>query len=169
MAEWRIPLLKPSHPMKLFSGRTKILEEAKAKCAYIAGLVDGEGAIEIDKRNDPRIRIGMKSLLPYELGKQYGGCVTKYWQSTSLIYTWNIYNTEKREWLTEFIWSIIPEIRMKAPQLKLLLEAIELKEKRPENWKQRMKEIKEEIRRLNNANPPDLSEIPHWTLKRRNK
>jgi len=35
---------------------------------YLAALIDGEGAVEINKRDlYPLIRVGMRSLLPYEL------------------------------------------------------------------------------------------------------
>jgi len=138
--------------MKVFDGKESIIDASCCERCYLAGLVDGEGAIDFGGLS-PRIRIGMMSILPWELGEKYGGYVTKRSKEGKIVYTWNI---SKRLLLKDFIDSIISYSKIKQRQLELMLEAIEILDKKLSGWKESIKNIKREIKRLNKLSPPDI-------------
>ena len=116
---------------------------------YLAALIDGEGAVEIHKRDlYPLICIGMRSLLPYELCERHGGVITKTYRKNVPFYTWNIYNKRIQLLLTGLVEKIMPHSKIKKRQLELVLEAIEIRSSKSPGWKEEMRRIKKEIAQL---------------------
>jgi len=152
--------------MQIGEGLRKIEDAADGKRNYLAALIDGEGCVDIHGMT-PEISVGMKSLLPYMLWKEYGGRIYKRWkgrkEAESLIYSWEIGKSKR---LRPFIISIMPFSRIKHRQLELLLEAVNMKikyhyKKKPDGFRQRLLEIKSLISELNSMNPPDIKDVPY--------
>jgi len=143
--------------MMVVEPKMKFFEAPICELCYLAALIDGEGAIEIHGRDlYPGIRIGMKSLLPLELCKKYGGVITKRYRRNAPFYTWNIYDTHNRKLLEDFVQSVMPHSKIKARQLGLMLEALNIRNAQPSGWKDAIRKIKAEISRLNKTAPPDI-------------
>ena len=162
----------------IFKGDIDLRNADSSELGYLAGLVDGEGAVSID-RFRPRIRIGMQSTLPVKLAKKFGGLDTEKTYVTKrrrkktgkMEYTWEI---SQRPLLRTFIEQIKPHSKLKNKQLELMLKAIDVIDAKERTWKDEVAGIKEEIRRLNRASfaPPDLdlkglSELPRQELEKR--
>ncbi len=172
------PLIGGKVPVRaVFKGDIALRNVDSSELGYLAGLVDGEGAISID-RFIPRIRIGMQSTLPVRLAKKFGGLDTKGTYVTKRItktgkiaYTWEI---SRRPLLRIFIEQIKPHSKLKNEQLELMLKAIDIIDARERTWKDEVAGIKEKIKGLNDASfaPPDLdldglSELPWQELEKR--
>jgi hypothetical protein len=162
----------------IFKGDIDLRNVDSSELGYLAGLVDGEGAVSID-RFRPRIRIGMQSTLPVKLAKKFGGPDTEKTYVTKrrrkrtgkMEYTWEI---SKRPLLKTFIEQIKPHSKLKNKQLELMLKAIDIIDAKKQTWKDKVAEIKKEIQRLNHASfaPPDLDlnvlkELPWHELEKR--
>ena len=143
--------------MSVKEAAVDISDVSICELCYLAALIDGEGAVEIHKRDlYPLIRVGMRSLLPFELCERYGGVITKSYRKNVPFYTWNIYNTRTRSVLTDLAEKITPYSKIKTRQLKLVLEAIEILSSKSLGWEEEMKRIKEEIVQLNKQPPRDI-------------
>lgn len=149
----RKPLIDISQlKMQIFKANVDIVDAPVCELCYLAALIDGEGSLDFS-RLSPRIRIGMESLLPFELTKKYGGSVTKYYRKGKVEYTWNV---SRRSLLQKIVVSILPHSKIKKRQLGLMLKAIDILDRKPPKWKEHVKKIKEEIKRLNKLSPPDI-------------
>lgn len=143
-----IRIMKPKEPTP------DILRMTTCESCYMAALIDGEGAIEIHKRDlYPQIRIGMRSRLPYELWKKYGGVINKRYIRDVPFYTWIVYN---KSLLRNLVKNTVRHSRIKKDQLELVLKALKIRESKPLGWKDEMMRIKEDIARLNKQPPPDI-------------
>ena len=140
--------------MSVKKAEVDISDVGNCEWCYLAALIDGEGAIEIHKRDlYPMIRVGMRSLLPFKLCKRHGGVITKNYIRNVPFYTWNIY---KSTLLRGVVEKIVEHSKIKRRQLKLVLKAIKIRDEKSSGWKEKMKKIKEEISRLNKQPPPDI-------------
>ena len=154
--------------MLVVKGAKRIEDASDGERNYLAALIDGEGSVSIPTMT-PLITVGMKNILPYMLGKEYGGCVYKKrgkreGRAASIYYYWDV---RIPELLRPFIVAIMPFSRVKHRQLELLLEAVDIKikyyyKRMPNDVRRRFLKIKNLIHKLNEMNPPDTKEVPYY-------
>ena len=155
MRSLKIRLVRPTiRVMSVKKAEVDISDVSDCEWCYLAALIDGEGAIEIHKRDlYPMIRVGMRSLLPFKLCKRHGGVINKRYRRNAPFYTCNIY---KGSLLRPIVEKVVEHSEIKKRQLKLVLKAIRIRDEKSLGWKEKMMQIKEEISRLNKQPPPDI-------------
>jgi hypothetical protein len=149
----RKPLIPPPKIRKWFVAKAvkDINDASPEELNYLAALVDGEGNLDV-AGTQPRIRIGMKNLAPVKLAKQYGG----YWYPSAnkkhgtISYTWYI---QSKPLIDDFVKLVMPYSRVKYKEFELLSKALEIQDAKPNEWKNEIKEIGKELRRMHHMNP----------------
>lgn len=118
---------------------------------YLAGLVDGEGNLDI-AGTQPRIRIGMKDLQPVRLAKQYGGnwYPTADKRNGTISYTWYI---QSKPLIDEFVEFVMPYSRVKQEEFEQLRKALKILRAKPDGWKNEIKESGKKLRKMHHKNP----------------
>jgi hypothetical protein len=139
---------------------------------YAAGLIDGEGCLYIDRTLTPMLDVGMaESAMPLlaKLKTTYGGTLKKFrpateeWQAG---WTWRLSGKPCVETLT----LLLPHLRLKAPQARLILTLQALKDSTmlpggsrarftPET-RERAEQIRAEVKALNRRGPDAEWEWP---------
>lgn len=151
----RKPLIS-LRPRKMFTKKVpedNLRSASPEELSYLAGLVDGEGNIDIAGTR-PRIRIGMQDLEPVRLAKQYGGS----WYPSAdkrygtVAYTWYV---RSEPLIDNFVELVMPYSRVKREQFKQLRKALKIlrTDPKPDGWKNEIKKIGEELRRMHHKNP----------------
>lgn len=113
------------------------------KHAYLAGLIDGEGCIFIDKFTQtngrvvhyPKISIGMTDIKPIQLlSDTFGGKI--YFESRQHLNHKDVYiwGTKKIDRVRNVLDSIIPHLRGKKDQAILAREAVDLRTEQMRNY-----------------------------------
>lgn len=138
--------------MKVVRVPTECISSASpAELGYLAGLIDGEGNLDI-RRTEPRISIKMKSIEPLNLAKKYGG----YWyvqvnrKIGSVYYLWYV---SKRPLLDNLVTGVMGYSRIKKEQFSLLFKALEITKAQQPGWKDQTKELANKLHRMHHENP----------------
>lgn len=111
--------------------------------AYVAGIIDGEGCIALWKNRETRYRkaisvtpgigLGMTdSLIIDFIYANFGGCIS-HSQPKGNRKLVTQYSINSRKELKKLLTSILPYLRLKKQQAKLVLEFIEIREKKRKN------------------------------------
>jgi len=149
----RKPLIPPPKIRIWFIGEAvkDINDASPEELNYLAALVDGEGNLDVHY-TQPRIRIGMKNLEPVKLAKQYGG----YWYPSAhkkygtISYTWYI---QSKPLIDDFVKLVMPYSRVKRKEFALLSKTLEIRDTKPDGWKNEIKKIGKELRKMHRRNP----------------
>lgn len=126
---------------------------------YLAGFFDGEGSFQITLRDDPRYKTGVQVRLriditqrnrrPLDLIREFVGAGKMYFNRTYQLYQYNIFKIEDIE---KFIATIDGLLVVKARELELFSECVEIvrkKEHLKTDGLQRIREIKSTFRSRN--------------------
>ena len=147
----RIPEIKIHKWFAVRAPETPITRALPIELSYLAGLVDGEGNLDIVGTR-LRIRVGMKSLEPAKLAKKYGG----YWyprvdkRKGTISYTWYI---QTRPLIDDFIKSVMPYSKVKNEEFRLLQKALKIRDAALNGWKDEIRKLREKLRELHHKNP----------------
>lgn len=147
--------MKKLEPLRLMKWAKKPMKRLPddLEANYLAGLIDGEGSIVLYRRirKDtkkvqfvPIVVIAMNSPVLKELWKLYGGSLTQSppykLPTVNYSYHWSLMN---RKILKPMMERILPFLREKKKQAKLLLQALETRDK------EELEKLTRRISRLN--------------------
>lgn len=130
----------------------------------LAMLIDTDGSINPTDHLRPHIKVGMSSELPILIWELYGGCLNKeYRKGKKIHYEWEV---NAREQVRDFLLAIIDYLILKKPQARIGLKMVNLLEKKPPKYKEKLESLAEELSKLNNALSPDIDieEFKAWSL-----
>lgn len=146
--------------------------------AYVAGLIDGEGSIYIDRQYlTPKLEIGMTKAegLLAELAERYGGKVRrqKRHEARADLFRWTVLG----EALEPMLCRVGPHLRLKGEQAQLVLKVCEIRAELParangsRTWnptaKARVEKIRLRISALNRKGPTTTPAPPVGGVWRR--
>jgi hypothetical protein len=145
--------------------QSDIKKASDEELGYLAGLIDGEGALGI-KDYQPRIIVKMKNIEPLKLAEKYGiywyvDCSKNY---RSIYYSWYIQGSPL---IDHFIERLMPHSRAKKVQFALLLMALQIRKAEKLGWANEIARIDEQLKKLHKANPVVTSEAAHLLDKKR--
>lgn len=139
-------------------GHKKFENMSDVEAAYLAALIDGEGCICMFKSGKSYalyVNVVMTASLPDELCEEWGGCFyhrkapkDTYKPSNN----WYIYSQER---IIAFLLKIKPYLRVKGKQADLALEACAIFQEKPENYKEKLKELTKKMHDLNKKGPDE--------------
>ena len=124
--------------------------------AYAAGLIDGEGCIQVTKKGHARLEMGMGVAaleVLHEMAEEYGGSVrltrpaTEKWQAA---HAWSVHGTQAAEALAR----VYPFLRLKQGQARIAMRANEVRVALIPEGKQNARwtdEARSEVERLRSA------------------
>jgi len=137
------------------AGRKKFENATREERIQLATLIDTDGSINPSQGIYPHISFTGRSMLPLVLWDKWGGYSNKYRQKEGkkIGYEWEI---NEREIVEQFLLAIEPYLIIKRPQANVGLKMINLLKNKPENYKEELKSLGEELSRLNHVPPPDI-------------
>jgi hypothetical protein len=155
-------------PIELHRYTTSICKEPKkltpTEAAYLAGLIDGEGCLFIEKHKrvagdqyTPILKIATTSNVMIDLCNEYGGfwIYRKEKANRKAIYCWAVYSSLCKFYLPQ----IFPHFRIKRKQAELFLQALIECKGRGHSQNNKLMEIyKKQIQKL--GTKPHLKTLP---------
>jgi len=157
----------------------KRLTEGEAQ--YLSALIDGEGGIYITTSNapkqqyfNPEVRIAVCHPMIIKLCNRYGGFWTYQTRKSRKTLKGNplrpIFRWEwNRTMMKHYLPQILPYLKIKQKQVKLLLEALELGRLRKtgrEEHLQKLRQLQKQIQDLNNESfKIDTTKYEHLRMK----
>jgi hypothetical protein len=131
-------------------GKKNIEEAIKSELIQLAAFIDTDGSINALERY-PHISFVGRSKLPFFIWNKWGGCLNKYYDK-GWEYMWTI---NARKEVKAFLLALEPYLLIKQEQARVALKMVELLEKKPTGYKQKLWQLKDELSRLNHTPAPD--------------
>ena len=139
-------------------GTKKIEHIKEIEARELACLIDTEGSIHPCKQRDyyyPEITLEMADVIPVKMAEKWGGRITKYEREhqEKRTYCWSL---QRRKLLQLFIPKIRLYLKIRREQADVALQMIDILNFKPKRWKEKLVRLAEELRRLNDRQPPDI-------------
>jgi len=133
----------------------KTMSEEEAK--VLAMLIDTEGTICATESHGTvyfTIRVGMSGWIPPLMVHIWGGKITKRFnkKTKNWHYTWIISPNSRRPFLEE----IKPYLLQKQEQADLALKMCDVKDQKPDGYRERLEELRRNISMLNHKRVPEI-------------